>query len=594
MPISAELLRQRTQLLAEFQETCPTPKASFELYGKALTEGQNPKTMMLSQTTETSMSAALDMIRAVELSALEAFEKAPAEAKSDESILDEPSDNLASALAQIKTAIKAAIDEDRNFFLVGCGASGRMVMLIQRLLQDQFPALAHKIKVVMAGGDVALANALARYEDNTLKAEAQLDAQGFKPGDSVIGFSASGTAKFVQTCVNRAATTDPKKGIFVCCNKASAVRNRAKDLGLSALQKPETTIVSALSESPAIAGSTRLHPTTLMSLICYAIVQAFSETKPGKEKPIEGQLALFKEKLATLPLDQLAAFADREAATYKSAGKVFYKVGKSSAATKTSIYTDLTERNPTFNLPRLGRLTEQLRLIEDHTDHAAWSWLAFEEHDEGTDVWRELAGSRDLVKLNDPDFPETESGYLAHCDYGAKAGSRWKSAWIWRGIDVHDVQMDEHDEGFRISYGEGADLQVIQLETAGLEPLFKQLLLKVVLNMHSSATLANCGLCYGNVMTNLSPSNVKLVARAELQCQQYYRDYPTPGVTETLIREQLCEAVKTLEPGKSIFNATIERCKSATAPTGTTSVMGLSDSGRAAHDPDAVVADAAC
>lgn len=543
-PAELELDRRRA-LVDEFLKDCPDTGDSLEKYRGLLTEQSNPATAALSQTAKTDMASAIGQILAVEQSAIKGFMDA----------------KYMLALNQMRIQIREARAASKKVFLVGCGASGRMALLIERLLREQSPEEASHFIAVLAGGDVALANALARFEDDPARAVKQLSKQGYIDGDLVIGFSASGSAKFVQSAVNHAAKSDPKNGLFVCCNNAEAVRSRAAELGFTALQSDDVPVYGIESEAPAISGSTRMHPTTLMTLTCQTVL----DIAANSHENFADHVALLQKAIAELPMDELANMADFEAETYKDGGRLQYKI-LAPGASKVTIYTDLTERNPTFNLPRLGCLDEQASKIE--AGQEAWAWPSFVDCSTPEAVWADLLGNRKAVTLHDPIFPETTPEYLERCDYSAKSGSDWKAALksVAKTRPTQDLEIVDTETSFRFTHAEGS----FSVNTEGLSPLFRQLLLKVVLNAHSSAVMAKCGLCYGNVMTNLSPSNIKLVARAEIQCQNYFAAQTAESlklsgtqkarIDHALIRQHLIQTVLSLPAGKSIYDETIARC----------------------------------
>ena len=52
----------------------------------------------------------------------------------------------------------------------------------------------------------------------------------------------------------------------------------------------------------------------------------------------------------------------------------------------------------------------------------------------------------------------------------------------------------------------------------------RQIALKILLNAHSTAVMARLGKVIGNTMTNVSPSNLKLIGRATFLIQSHVND----------------------------------------------------------------------
>ena len=69
-----------------------------------------------------------------------------------------------------------------------------------------------------------MVNAVPSFEDDPKVAVEQLKAQGFQSGDFVLGFSASGTAKFVTSIVGYAVQCEGRAGLVSCNSVPKASR----------------------------------------------------------------------------------------------------------------------------------------------------------------------------------------------------------------------------------------------------------------------------------------------------------------------------------------------------------------------------------
>jgi len=141
-----------------------------------------------------------------------------------------------------------------KMFYIGAGTSGRLGVLDASECPPTFGTDPSLVQGYIAGGDIALRNAVEGCEDNSEEGIALIDSIGVTNKDVVIGISASGSAKFVIGALTRAkelgATT-----IAVCNNKGSKLEPIV-DVTIAPVVGPEV-----------ISGSTRLKAGTAQKLV---------------------------------------------------------------------------------------------------------------------------------------------------------------------------------------------------------------------------------------------------------------------------------------------------------------------------------------
>src|SRR5262245_41883945 len=168
-------------------------------------------------------------------------------------------DALAAAAGDVASAIEIVTGSLRNgghLFYVGAGSSGRIGVLDASEIPPTFGAPSHLVQGVIAGGATALHRSVEGAEDEQTAGALALDERGVKPGDVVVGITASGRTPFVLGALGLAKSLGAKT-ILITCNPAVA---GGDDPG-----QPRSTIAATfdlligLAVGPEIlAGSTRL------------------------------------------------------------------------------------------------------------------------------------------------------------------------------------------------------------------------------------------------------------------------------------------------------------------------------------------------
>lgn len=90
-----------------------------------------------------------------------------------------------------------AFQQNGRLFYCGCGTSGRLGVLDASECPPTFGTPPELVVGLIAGGDVALRNAVENAEDNEAAGADDLKARGFCSKDVVVGISASGRSPYV-------------------------------------------------------------------------------------------------------------------------------------------------------------------------------------------------------------------------------------------------------------------------------------------------------------------------------------------------------------------------------------------------------------
>ncbi len=164
---------------------------------------------------------------------------------------------VAQAIPQIAVtvdAIQLAFEHGGRLFYFGAGTSGRLGVLDASECPPTYGAPPSLVQGIMAGGDIALRNAVEGAEDSVEMGQADVIKAGVKAGDVVIGISASGQAPYVVAVIEAAKAL----GCFtagITCDKHSKL----------ALATQQPIVVEVGPE--VIAGSTRMKAGTAQKLV---------------------------------------------------------------------------------------------------------------------------------------------------------------------------------------------------------------------------------------------------------------------------------------------------------------------------------------
>lgn len=443
--------------------------------GHLVTESFHPKTTHLSNLVKKDIKEAHRLLQQVDHDAL--------------TMMDSKSDDL----WELATQIKDTLEKGHKIFMCGCGATGRLSLVLETLYRQKF-GQTHQVISFMAGGDFALIKSVESFEDKTEYGERQLMELGFGPEDLLLASTEGGETPFVIGACQKAAAVSRRKPYFLYCNPDDALMPilRSKEV----IENQNIKKINLTVGPMAISGSTRMQSSTVL-MLGIGVGLLYSH------KDREAFDIFYKDFLHRLKLtkyEALAPLTKLEAALYQSEKYLNYVTDPFLAI---SILTDTTERSPTFSLrPFENRLDPEsphglcyLFIPESETSGHAWSELLWRPP-RPVD-WKELDGKISRERLFGFDI----------------------SAQGLKNRSSH-IPTDE----FSITYDAGRVLFKCQKEEAvfewGEDQLFNHLMVKMVLNAHSTLIMGLLGRYEGNVMTWVRPSNNKLIDRSARYIQQ--------------------------------------------------------------------------
>lgn len=199
-------------------------------------------------------------------------------------------------------ALVAKMKDGGRLFYIGAGTSGRLGVLDASEIPPTY-GIHDTVIGLIAGGDIAIRNAVEFAEDDTRQAWIDLSAYSISEKDFVIGIAASGTTPYVLGGLRAAKQNGVSTGCIVC-NSGSIIALES-DYPVELITGPEF-----------VTGSTRMKAGTAQKMVLN-MISTTAMIQLGKvkgNKMIEMQLS--NNKLwnrATIMLTQELGISNEEA-----------------------------------------------------------------------------------------------------------------------------------------------------------------------------------------------------------------------------------------------------------------------------------------
>jgi hypothetical protein len=437
----------------------------------------------------------------------------------------------------------------------------------------------------MTGADRALISSLEGFEDLQLIGRRQLLDHGIRKGDVVIAVTEGGeTSSVIGTILAAHEQWKEAPGYDVAAARDHLffVYNNPDEKLLPftrsrrAIEEPGITKINLTTGPQAIAGSTRMQATTIETFVLAhalqdAVARFLARFLDARER---ARLGLLRETTLAERLGRFAGILDEvkraaprlaqlteiEADTYRAGHFSTYFANRGLI----TVFIDSTERSPTFRLHPLDTIREPRRRC----------WIqVWTSASDARDAWHKMLGRAfrglDPQLYREPFEREIDDPYLrqAALDSLKRAGDDQQELYdfSFSEASVRRTGPERGDFGLAIFVDEAAQLADARSDFARFADTFvksgaklarivvsatalpteerdaalvrlrigteddpfhvnQQIALKMALNAHSSALMARLGKVVGNTMTNVSPSNLKLVGRATYLVQQHVND----------------------------------------------------------------------
>jgi N-acetylmuramic acid 6-phosphate etherase len=472
------------------------------------TEQPHDDTRGLSKWARNDLPRAVSVLKQVDLRALETLER------------------YASAADRLANVVQATLESGRRVYLCGCGATGRLSLSLEFLWRNAHPG-NDQVRSFMAGGDVALVEALEGFEDHPAYGARHLRQIGFEDGDLLVSCTEGGETPYVIGATEEAARISSNPPYFLYCN-ADSILSRHVERFQRVYDNPKIDKICLDVGPMALTGSTRMQASTVLQLVV-----GLALLHP--EEPAGDAIAGFRRKVEETDFSFLTGLIERESAIYSSGHHVTYRV-KDYGIT---VLTDTTERAPTFSLVPFDQLNER-------RSHYSLCYVSLEDAGDPASAWTQLLNRQPKSLEWSGIDPRTTSDYLYQFDFSIHAMERRRS-WI-PDKTHHEFRIGKSRSGIEFRFGG----LVHDVGTGDLPELFQHLLLKQMLNIHSTVVMGRLGRYKNNLMTWVSPTNCKLVDRATRYVKHLLAGAGRTNERYEAIVRRLFAEMDATQPGESV------------------------------------------
>ena len=417
----------------------------------------------------------------------------------------------------------------------GCGATGRLSILLESMWRDFFYRRAKELSVeelkyadriasIMTGGDFALIRSVEFFEDYAEGGRRQAEALRVGEGDTFVAITEGGETSSVLGTLKYAAEHGAR--CFLLFNNPADLLRGYLDRCREAIDNPKVTVIDLYCGSMSVAGSTRMQATSseqllgscaLEAALCRLMPRFAKETAADYTLAFERLLAGLESTDGRRMLTDAIAF---EKGVYEQDGRITYVADKCML----DLFTDNTERAPTFMIPPL-RSSRELGLAQSwafvknplYPTEACWSEM-MRRRPRCLEFTSEDARSLGMPQSFVDHPPLIKYADLVTYRIGNEPASeriegfRRAAAVVLRFPDDSPA-FAEAAERLASAWPERRDFSfAFPIADSPLE-IWRHLAVKLAFNCLSTGTMAAMGRIAGNWMSWVSVSNKKLIDR---------------------------------------------------------------------------------
>lgn len=503
------------------------------------TEQPNTKTLTLDSTFFSSTEYGVRMLQSVDRDILPMAERIFSSTE----------------FAKMKSAIYEAVISGRKVVFSGCGATGRLSILLESMWRNFFIKLRtgnpgfHKrlskyedrVFSIMTGGDFALVRSVEFFEDYQEFGRQQVREMHICAGDVLIAITEGGETSSVLGTVQESISSDA--AVFLLFNNPAELLCKHLQRSRDAINHPKVTVLDLYCGPMALTGSTRMQATTSEQLIAGAALESALNEIIRKECDPDiaeiDYMAEFANLLAELAKPEtvsvVSKYIEFEENIYAKGGLITYYANDYML----DIFTDTTERAPTFMLPPFRR-------CDDKKSQPSWGFVKNPIHSTpetwefvlgrkprclnwGKTDYRKMGAAENII-LNPPavTFDDLNRFLIGNEEDPARFSTDLNAAVMVIGAsDMRNRDFSKFESEFsKISgkYEKQAVLSIggtykggkfnlpLKIRSSSFE-LMEHLAVKLVLNTISTGTMVRLGKVTGNWMSFVEVSNKKLLDR---------------------------------------------------------------------------------
>ncbi|MCB0377335.1 MAG: hypothetical protein KDD33_02495 [Bdellovibrionales bacterium] len=481
--------------------------------GDLTTEMPHPHTQNLSRIAQEDLEQAVTCLKEVDLMALNKML------------------GSVSKIEDMRIAIGETLTAGGRIFLCGCGATGRLSLLLEFLWREKNPG-DDSVVAFMAGGDIALVHSLEGFEDYPEYGKRHLKQLGFSDNDLLISCTEGGETPYVIGATEAACEISKRDPYFLYCNPDSILCEKI-ERSKRVIENPNIQKIELFVGPMALSGSTRMQASTVLQL---AVGMALLDEGRSAEEALKQFIKVVEE----LDFLALVPFIKEESAIYKAGEYLMY----TPLDFGITVFTDTTERSPTFSLPSFESPNAQVK-------NPSLCYIMLPKAESKEEAWHALL-NRDPRNLNWVDVDkQTMDEYAGGFDFSKKA-IEYREQNI--GAKTHhffEIKAVEKAISFKLN---DCVHQFICEEEGSL---YQHTLLKLLLNIHSTLIMGRLNRYQSNVMTWVKPNNGKLVDRAARYVELLLQERGQSMAYETIVRK-IFELRRDLKDNEAIVLKTLD------------------------------------
>jgi len=419
----------------------------------------------------------------------------------------------------------------------GCGATGRLSILLECMWRDfcaQTPTAAKyadQVFSIMTGGDYALVKSVESFEDYQSFGRRQVQEMGLGASDMLVAITEGGETSSVLGTVFEALERGAQA--FLLFNNPADLLAEHLERSRQAIRAPRVCVLDLSCGPMALAGSTRMQATTSEQLVAGSALETVMSRLLGLQP--RDYVADFEKLLSELEapasVQAMADYIDFEADVYRHKGLVTYFANDFLL----DIFTDTTERSPTFMLPPFRKNDDALSprpwaFVKNPLLTTPETWAAAMHRPLRCLNWNR----HDYMEMNAPssvqdNLPRIQASELLKFEVGKESpqdrtvtghdaailvtvGKSQSNPSVFQAFDAIDAPFACRRH-LSIGGSDGDFRVVCDLSDSPLQTM-KHLAVKLALNTISTGTMAVLGRITGNWMSWVDATNKKLIDRA--------------------------------------------------------------------------------
>jgi N-acetylmuramic acid 6-phosphate etherase len=395
----------------------------------------------------------------------------------------------------------------------------------------------------MTGGDYALIRSVESFEDYIEFGKRQARDIGISNGDTLFAITEGGeTSSVIGTALQ---AIENKAAVFIAFNNPAALLCKHIERSRLIIEHPETTVLDLHCGPMALAGSTRLQAVTSELLIAGAALEETACRVAAKNGALisgasnSDPLQIFKKLLDDLEseksIEAISGLLEFEENIYSQKGLVTYFAENSLL----DIFTDTTERAPTFMLPPFvkcddDKSPQSWAFVKSPLSSTVHTWERVLQREPRCLEWEKddyiSLGASDKIIKNPPALNKTELCKFRIGNEADPRRSNVKNSAAVAVLSVSDVQsgLDDFMLKFNFLNKDFSDNSIIfiggEIDGASWSvpckiadspvKLWEHLAVKLVMNIVSTLTMARIGRIKSNWMSWVEATNKKLLDRS--------------------------------------------------------------------------------